>query len=127
MGAGDSENADEDALCVALTLDRAKVELPNEHADSINHWRGKCERFAEGVARRITAAHQESHLHGRSARASRAALEAAVGGRVPRYVKSAIALPLLKKEGRICPLDVLFALRQSDLNMAEILSGIRTV
>eukprot|EP00927_Polykrikos_kofoidii_P080901 TRINITY_DN77924_c0_g1_i1.p1 TRINITY_DN77924_c0_g1~~TRINITY_DN77924_c0_g1_i1.p1 ORF type:complete len:436 (-),score=57.03 TRINITY_DN77924_c0_g1_i1:16-1323(-) len=104
--AGDSANLDDDSLAVALTLHRSSAPLPVGHIhDRVVAWRARAVAFA-GVCARLLAVRPRglaaSSVSRPSARSARAALEVALGGRLPPRLRAAVVAALDVRVKTVC-------------------------
>mmetsp|Transcript_68116 Transcript_68116/g.215613 ORF Transcript_68116/g.215613 Transcript_68116/m.215613 type:complete len:444 (+) Transcript_68116:75-1406(+) len=139
---GDSECEDEDALAVALTLDSAKAPMPLGPAQLVTPWRTRLDALLEVCIDRAAAARDLAERSGRSMRARQAAMETALGGRLPRSVRSVMAAACVDwaaKGGEIDrgvdggagedyisqPVAILHAFRRSRVGLGELAAALR--
>lgn len=126
---GDSENAANDALAVALTLHHAKARLPLQVAEFVTSWRRRAQSFAETCVERAQLPLATRSRRGQSARSAQSRIETALGGRVPQGARAVIAGAFKQQEARLAEQEVhsssiLSALRRSRLTLDEICSAI---
>eukprot|EP00929_Paragymnodinium_shiwhaense_P091040 TRINITY_DN51094_c0_g1_i1.p1 TRINITY_DN51094_c0_g1~~TRINITY_DN51094_c0_g1_i1.p1 ORF type:complete len:416 (+),score=59.32 TRINITY_DN51094_c0_g1_i1:144-1391(+) len=126
----DSEYPEADALSVALTLHKSHSKLPcGPVGEAVNDWRRHADRFASTCAARIGACRQRPGSQ--SARKARANIEASLGGRVPRSIRTALASAFShvgnssSGNTHVDGNAVLDALRASSLHVEDVLDAVK--